>query len=112
FAVFEYPKMTATVRASVVEVEGYSRRQMVICGDRGTIEIRPLEPPQMRLALLEDAHGFGKGCQDVELPAMTGRYDLQIKEFAQIVRGEIENPFSLDHELLVQKATMLACGYS
>jgi predicted dehydrogenase len=44
-AVFEYPKATATVRSSVMEVDGGKRRQFVVCGDKGTVDIKPLEPP-------------------------------------------------------------------
>ncbi len=42
-AVLEYPKTTATIRAASLEVDGYQRRQFVVCGDEGTIDIRPLE---------------------------------------------------------------------
>lgn len=110
FAVFEYPKTVATVRAAIVEVEGYKRRQLTVCGDKGTIDIRPLEPPQLRLTLSEPRGGFTAGTHDVELPPMTGRYDDQLKELAQVIRGEIENPFSLEHELLVQQCLLKACG--
>ena len=44
-AVLEYPRTTATIRTASLEVEGYQRRQLVVCGDEGTIDIRPLEPP-------------------------------------------------------------------
>jgi hypothetical protein len=49
--VFEYPKTTATIRTCSLEAEGYKRRQLVVCGDEGTVDIRPLEtfdirPPQ------------------------------------------------------------------
>jgi len=57
--VFEYPRTTVTIRTASLEVEGYQRRQLVVCGDQGTIDIQPLEtfycrPPQpqkLRLAL-------------------------------------------------------------
>ena len=31
--VFEYPKTTATIRTCSLEVDGYQRRQLVVCGD-------------------------------------------------------------------------------
>src|SRR5690606_32276122 len=86
FAVLEYPKTVASIRASVVEVEGYDRRHFVVCGDKGTIEIRPMEPPQLRLTLLEPCGGYDKGTHEVPLPPMKGRYDDQLIEFARIVR--------------------------
>jgi hypothetical protein len=117
--VLEYPKATATIRTASLEVEGYKRRQLVVCGDEGTIDIRPLEkfdirPPQpieLRLALSQDRDPYKKGYQDVSFPPPPGRYDLQLIELAQIIRGEIENPFPLEHELIVHQCLLEACGY-
>jgi predicted dehydrogenase len=112
-AVFEYPRATATVRTAVVEVEGYRRRQLIVCGDQGTIEIRPLETPQslkLQLTLAGPRDSYKKGYQEVAFPAPAGRYDAQLIELAQIIRGEITNPYPLAHELLVQEVLMAACG--
>ncbi len=117
--VFEYPKTTATIRTASLEVEGYKRRQLVVCGDRGTIDIRPLEkfgmhpaqPLSLRLALAEDRDPYKKGYQDVSFPPPPGRYDEQLIELAQIIRGERDNPYPLEHELLVQQCLLEACGY-
>ena len=109
-AVFEYPKATATIRSSVVEVEGGKRRQFVVCGDRGTVDIRPLEPPKLKLALAE-AHGqYKKGYQEVELPVMPGRYDEQLIDFAQMVRGEKTSEYTAAHDLAVHEAVLRASG--
>lgn len=110
-AVFEYPRTTVTIRTASLEVNGYERRQLVVCGDQGTIDIRPLEPPKLRLALAKPRDPFQQGYQDVDLPPMPGRYDDQLIELAQIIRGEIENPYPLAHELAVQEALLAACGY-
>ena len=110
-AVLEYPQATATVRTASLEVEGYQRRQLVVCGDKGTIEIRPLEPPKLRLALEKPCGSFKQGLQEVALPAMPGRYDDQLIELAQVIRGERPNPYPLEHELLVQEVLLAAGGY-
>ena len=117
--VFEYPRTTATIRTASLEVEGFKRRQLVVCGDEGTVDIRPLEtfgirPPQplkLRLALSQARDSFKKGYQEVSFPPMPGRYDNQLIELAQIIRDERENPYPLEHELLVQKCLLEACGY-
>lgn len=117
-AVFEYPRATATVRTAVIEVEGYQRRQLVVCGDQGTIDIRPLEtfdiqqrePVKLRMALSGPRDPYTKGYQEVVFPKMVGRYDDQLIELARIIRGEIANPFPLAHELLVQECLLPACG--
>jgi len=117
-AVFEYPRATATVRTAVNEVDGYQRRQLVVCGDRGTIDIRPLEtfgarPPQpvkLQMALAAPRGPYQKGYQEVSFPIAKGRYDEQLIELARIIRGEIANPYPLAQELLVQECLIPACG--
>ena len=116
--VFEYPRTTVTIRTASLEVEGYQRRQLVVCGDQGTIDIQPLEtvycrPPQpqkLQLALSQARDSFKKGYQEVSFPQVPGRYDEQLIELAQIIRGERENPYPLEHELLVQECLLAACG--
>lgn len=110
-AVLEYPKATATVRTAVVEVEGMKRRQLVVCGDAGTVEIRPLEPPRLRLTLAKASGPYPAGTHEVALPPMPGRYDEQLAELARIVRGEMENPYSSAHEILLQECLLRASGY-
>lgn len=117
-AVFEYPRATATIRTAVVEVEGYQRRQLVVCGDEGTIDIRPLEtyatgpkePVRLRLSLAGPRDRYVKGTQELQFPVTAGRYDEQLVELARIIRGEIANPYPLEHEFLVQQALLAACG--
>ena len=116
-AVMEYPHATATVRTAVVEVEGFRRRQLVVCGDRGTFDIRPLEyngrnplETVVRLTLAEPCGPYAAGCHEFEMPTPKGRYDTQLIELAQVIRGEIPNPYSSAHELIVQEALLQASG--
>jgi len=116
-AVMEYPHATATVRTAVVEVEGFRRRQLVVCGDRGTFDIRPLEynganPLQtvVRLTLAEAAGPYAAGCHEFEMPTPKGRYDAQLIELAEMIRGEKPNPYPSSHELVVQQALLDASG--
>lgn len=118
-AVLEYPRATVTIRTAALEVEGYQRRQLVVCGDEGTIDIRPLEtfdtgsaqPLKLRLALSKPRDSYTKGYQDVVFPPMPGRYDEQLLELARIVRGEIANPYPLAHELMVQETLLAAIDH-
>ncbi|MFH1716185.1 MAG: Gfo/Idh/MocA family oxidoreductase [Planctomycetota bacterium] len=109
-AVFEYPKSMATIRSALIEVAGQQRRQFVVCGDRGTVEIRPLEPPKALFAPDRELEKFKKGYQQVELPAMPGRYDDQLLEFARIIHGEKESEYPPEHDLAVQEAVLKASG--
>ncbi len=69
-AVAEYPRCTATLRTSYREVRGDQRRQLVVSGDEGTIEILPLEgAPVLRMALSKPREQFRAEYQTVDLPA-------------------------------------------
>jgi len=109
-AVLEYPRATATVRSSVVEYDGGRRRQFVVCGDQGGVDIKPLEPPRATLAL-EAAHGdYAQGTREVTLKPLGGRYDGDFLDLAKIIRGEKEHDFPPEHDLAVQEVVLRASG--
>lgn len=109
-AVLEYGEATATVRSALVEPFGFRRRQFVVCGDEGIVDIRPLEPPKLLLALTEPRQAFQKGYQEVELPPIAGRYDGDFADLAKIVRGEKAPDFTPAHDLAVQETILRASG--
>ena len=109
-AVFEYAESTATIRSALIEVAGQQRRQFVVCGDKGTVEIRPLEPPRLLFALDRALKKYKKGYQEVKLPPMPGRYDEQLIELARIIRGQKESEYPPEHDLAVQEAVLKAGG--
>jgi len=110
-AVFEYENGPSTVRVSSVEVNGYGRRQFVVLGTKGSIEIKPFEQPTvMTMAKAGGGSIYCDRKEVVELPPMGGRYDELMLDFSRCVRGEKENPFDYAHELLVHQATMEASG--
>ena len=66
----------------------------------------------MRLTLLEDNPEYAAGTHIVDVGPMNGRYEDQLIELARVINGEIENPFSCDHELLTQETLLAAAGYT
>jgi predicted dehydrogenase len=108
-ATLEYPDAIVTVRASHVEAEGGVRRQFVVCGDQGTIEIHPLEPPALRLALAAARDGFKKGNQAVPLKNQP-RYEADFVDLAKVIRGEKAFAWSPAHDLAVQETILRASG--
>ena len=88
--------------------EGQKRRQFVVAGTEGTIEIRPLEPPQLTLVLDRPRGKFAKGRQQVKLPAMPGRYDDQLRHLARIARGQSKPEYPPAHDLAVQELLLRA----
>jgi len=109
-AAFEYPQATATLRSAVVEIEGQRRRQFIVCGTQGTIEIHPLETPRLRLTLDRPRGDFKKGPQEVPLPKSPGRYDEQLLHLANAIAGKEPYEYSLDHDLAVQETVLRASG--
>lgn len=121
FAVLEYPRATASVRASIVEIEGFRRRQLVVCGTKGTVEICPLEhhssryaldPLHVRLTLSEPCGEYTAGPHLIDVGIMNGRYTEQLTELARIIRGKMETPWPYAHELVVQETLLAASGYT
>lgn len=109
-AVLEYPKALATVRSMLAEVGGGDRRQLVLCGENGTIEVRPLEPARVRLALLEPAGPFRSGEQVVALPPVQGRFDEQLIDFQSMIGGAPSTAvgFTPEHDRLLQDVLIRA----
>jgi predicted dehydrogenase len=108
-ATLEYVGAIVTVRSSLVEVNGGERRQFVVCGDGGTVDLRPLEPPALRLALAEARGGYKKGYQDVALAALP-RYAADFADLARVIRGEKKFAWSPAHDLAVQETVLRASG--
>ena len=108
-ATLDYAEAVVTVRSSLVEVAGNARRQFVVCGDAGTVDIRPLEPPALRLALAAPRGEFKQGYQDVTLPVLP-RYAADFADLAQVIRGEKSLAWSPAHDLAVQETILRASG--
>lgn len=106
-AVFEYPKATATVRTSILEVDGFARRHLTVCGTDGTLHIQPLDRPTAKLTL-RHAHGrYVKGAQEISFPDYT-RYTSDAADLAKIIRHEKDADFSYEHDFEVQRSVLLA----
>ena len=116
-AVLEYAKATATVRVSVEEVEGYKHRRLIVCGTEGSVEICPIEfqhyytdKLSARLTLKHPKGAYEAGTHTVDCGLLNCRYGSQLTEFAKIIRKEMANPWSFDHEYLLHKTLLEACN--
>lgn len=107
-AVLEYPKAIATVKSSAVEVDGFARRQLTVCGTEGTFHIQPLDNPSATIALDQPRGDFKAGLQDVDYPRFT-RYIADAADMARVIRGEKPDDFPSSHELAVQRSLLAAC---
>ncbi|MCR9201479.1 MAG: Gfo/Idh/MocA family oxidoreductase [Planctomycetaceae bacterium] len=108
-AVFEYPACLATVKSSAVEVEGFARRHLAVCGTQGTLHMQPLDRPAVRVAFAEPHGDYQRRYQDIELPAYR-RYVADAADMARVIRGEKADDFGYEHDLTVQTAVLQASG--
>jgi len=106
-AVLEYPRATATIRTSVIEVEGWGRRQFTVCGTEGTFHLQPLDDPAVRLALSRARGDHPAGTSTVSFPKFT-RYVADAADMARIIRGEKRTDFDSAHDIAVQEAVFAA----
>lgn len=110
--VFKYKNGVSFAKTCDMERGGYLRRQLVICGEKGTIEIKPLEyhagdgqRTDMHEAYDKDWHKPWHTTQT----EVYDRYDAMVRNFAEMVRGK-ENPYSYDYELGLYKLVLKSCG--
>lgn len=106
-AVLEYDKALARIFVSSVEVNGFGRRQLMVSGSKGTVNICPLERPITMT--YSDVNIADKTYEDRKLVipfedhTANGRYDEMMQDFYAYVQGTKQNPFSYEHDYLVQK---------
>ncbi len=107
-AIFEYPEAIATIGCNHIDRMGGPRRSFEVVGEEGTLEIKPLEAPKVRLGLSKAKEGFKRGFQDIPLRKATGRYDDEFRDLAKIIRGEKKLAWSHEHDLIVQDCVLKA----
>ena len=106
-AVLEYDKALARIFVSSVEVNGYGRRQLVVAGSKGTVNICPLERP-IKMTYSDTQmvdRPWENVCLDVPIENVSGdcRYDDMMQDFYAYIMGTKQNPFTYEHDYLVQK---------
>lgn len=106
-AVLEYEKALARIYVSSVEVNGWGRRQLVVSGSKGTIDIKPLENPihmtYSDTQIAANAYQDMKHIADIADVPKDCRYDIMMQDFYDYVCGKKQNPFTYAHEYAVQK---------
>lgn len=111
--VFKYKNGVSFAKTCDCEPGGFLRRQLVICGTKGTIEIKPLEvlTEDGQYTVMNENHSISwRQPGTVTQSEVYDRYDAMIENFARIVRKERENPYSYDYELNLYRLINRACG--
>lgn len=114
-AVMRYKNGVSFAKSCAAEQGGFLRRQLVVCGSRGTVQLLPFEiySPDGGVATcvreIFDNPGWGYDGERRQT-AFPDRYDGMMRAFAEYVTGEKENPYSYDSELAVYRLLLRACG--
>lgn len=111
-AVLEYKNGVSFAKVNSNEMGGFARRQFVVSGTKGTVELKPLEMfAQGGLFTAKTEYksaGWGDRGEASETEVYD-RYDPMMRSFAEMVRGEKENPYSYDYELVLYKTILKCC---
>ncbi|MBR5528630.1 MAG: Gfo/Idh/MocA family oxidoreductase [Clostridia bacterium] len=106
-AVLEYDRALARIFVSSVEVNGFGRRQLMVSGSKGTVNICPMERPTTMtysdLSIADKTYEDRKIIIPVEDNTASGRYDDMMRDFHDYIIGTKKNPYSYEHDLLVQE---------
>ena len=114
-AVLEYQHALVTLRTCSKGDPG--RRTMKISGTDGFITFSPLErfdgkSVEIELALGKEKGAFPKGVHILRFPPQRDRYEVQLQEFVQVIRGTARPSYSYEHDYLVHEMTLAAANYT
>ena len=114
--VLKYDNAFGYAKASARECGGLMRRQVVITGTEGTIEICPTEYyvkgnmySDMRVNLLSDRGAEWDHRAPIKTYGPTTRYDKMMRDFYECTQGK-QNPFTPDYEQKLHDVVLKACG--
>ena len=114
-AVMEYKRGVSFIKTTDIERGGYLRRQLVVTGTKGTVELKPIEYMMDDGMHTDQTTCYGEAWhtpgEHITSPAFD-RYDFMMASFAAMVRGEYANPYTPDYELQLYKNVLRCCGVS
>lgn len=118
-AVFKYKNGVSFVKSTAVEMGGFGRRQLVVCGTKGTVELKPFEWPadengncvQMQTTGVREVFNDDWYAEGVYYKtAAYGRYDEMFRAFARYINGDEKNPYEYEYERQLHKLILASCG--
>lgn len=118
-AVFRYPNGLSFVKTCGIEYGGIYRRQFIVAGTEGTVELKPFEAYVLDSPLPGGAlktyitEVYEDGYLDKRQMSETEEYHRYIgmmTGFAEMIRGIRENPRSYEYEARLHRILLAACG--
>jgi predicted dehydrogenase len=116
FAVFKYKNAMATIKSNMVDVGGFVRRHLTLKGDKGTIQILPLEKVDGKyyeISSISTEYGINDGFHSTgttNKSEIFDRYGVMLKEFASMVRGDRKAEVDLETEARIHRCLLKANG--
>ena len=116
---FKYKNGVSFAKTCAAEPGGFMRRQLVVCGSKKTVEIKPLEyyaeggkiKTDYREVTREEALSHGWGIiGEKQSTEPFDRYEDMIRGFYKMITGEIENNWDYDYEIKLHEILLKACG--
>ncbi|MEE0945276.1 MAG: Gfo/Idh/MocA family oxidoreductase [Acutalibacteraceae bacterium] len=114
--VFKYKNGVSFAKTCAYEKGGFSRRQLVVCGSKGAIELKPLlwyydisQGLQFTSRSEKyDVNWYNMGIHTDSTPE--DRYDRMMLSFAEMCKEKKKNTYSYDYELSLYKLILRSCG--
>ena len=111
--VLRYEHGVSVAKACCTEYGGFKRRQLEISGRKGSVEIKPLEirPPEGgQYTDCTEYFPGPNGSQSISYRSEKfTRYGKMMESFGYMVKGETENPSTLDYALELYKLVLQCC---
>ena len=117
FCAYRYNNGISFVKTNATECNGFNRRQLVITGSKGTIEIKPLEVTVGEGRLVKKSYarqtfGVDKKWDDNSIRLdfePEGRYVKMLLQFKKCVMGEMKNPYTYEYEARLHDLIIESC---
>lgn len=124
FVLYEYENGISFAKTSAAEVNGDARRQLVISGENGTVEIMPLENPLEAPGIVcpgdvpckvtyRDCYmgmrNFAVRSQHMNFP-LYGRYDAMLLDLVRKICGEPETVYTYAYERALHRLIRESIG--
>ncbi len=117
FAAFKYENGVSFAKTCAAEYNGFARRQLVITGSQGSIELKPLEIlagenlyTPVATTLDKDSPAAWADGAVISQTEIFNRYDVMMRAFADYIAGREENPYTYDYEKTLFDTLMKCCG--
>lgn len=113
-AVLEYENGVSIIRTNDIEYGGFPNRHLSVVGSKKTAEVWPLEilNPDDTMSSLKTDYSKTDWLYtgDITNYASFTRYGKMMNSFAEMVRGEKQNPCTPEYELGLYKLILKCCG--